>query len=536
MDDAYKVLEHPVYPVPTREQFLADPDGCAKYIEQRNQTIQAEQADPLRHGYEPGSWRYAREAIGAGTKELLIMGGNRAGKTEFAAKLVHEVLGAGNNKEAWCCQTTDENSITMQQPFVWKYMPPEYTNLKKGQVTNILYSKKNGFSNGAFIYPNGSRCVFKNYAQDIKVIEGGECDLIWCDELVPLGWIQTLRYRLATRGGLLVITFTAIEGWSPSVKEYLQGATSTELVHSNKKDFPSLKGELVPLQQQPIRRNARIVYFHTESNPFAGYRNLVKILDGASREEILTRAYGVPLRSMVSRFPKFNERIHVIPPGKIPLQGSNYHIIDPASGRNWYMLWVRVDVRNRLFVYREWPCEGCYIPGEGEVGPWAEPDGRKHDGKPGTGQTSFGWGLNRYIEEIRRLEDASSEDIVQRWMDSRFGQSPTMHNDQTNTILDELNGLDFPVAPAPYDMIDEGVSLINDLLSYDKRQDVSSENEPHLYISSECRAAIFALKEWTGADGKGGASKDPIDCLRYAAMANLQNVEEMQWVTAGGAY
>jgi hypothetical protein len=121
-------------------------------------------------------------------------------------------------------------------------------------------------------------------------------------------------------------------------------------------------------------------------------------------------------------------------------------------------------------------------------------------------------------------------------MDSRFGATPTLHNDQTNTILDEMNGLDFPVAPAPYDMIDEGVSLINDLLAYDKRKEISLENEPHLYISTDCRACIFALKEWTGADGKTGASKDPIDCLRYAAMADLQNVEEMQWVTAGGAY
>ena len=49
-----------------------------------------------------------------------------------------------------------------------------------------------------------------NYAQKRDVIEGGEVDLIWCDELVPLDWIETLRYRIVTRSGKLIVTFTPI--------------------------------------------------------------------------------------------------------------------------------------------------------------------------------------------------------------------------------------------------------------------------------------------------------------------------------------
>ena len=529
---------HPVYPLPTREQAQANPEQVSRYLAERERRIQLEIEDPLRYGYEPDSWKLAREQVANGARELLVMGGNRAGKTEFAAKLVHEVLGAKNNAEVWCCQTTEDNSITMQQPYVWKYMPPEFTHLKKGQVTNIQYSKKNGFSNGVFIYPTGSRCVFKNYAQDVKVIEGGECDLIWCDELVPLNWIQTLRYRLATRGGILLITFTAIEGWSPSVKEYLQGASTIISAPAE-----LLKGHPpVPLLQQPTRRNAKVVYFHTKDNPFAGYDNLVRILEGAPREEILTRAYGVPVRSMTSRFPKFDEKVHVISPDKIPNAGTRYQFIDPASGRNWFMLWVLVDARGRHFVYREWPMEGSYISGEGDVGAWAEPDGKKHDGKAGEGQRTFGWGLKQYVEEITRLETVRNaegeevrEHIQERWMDSRFGQTRTLHNDQTTTILDELNEAGFFIYPAPFDNIDEGVSLVNDLLDY-KRGEINETNEPHLYISSDCKATIFALKEWTGADGKTGASKDPIDCLRYMAMANLQDLDGVEWVTPPASY
>lgn len=526
---------HPVYKLPTREQYLADPDAVSKYLQDREKRINLEIIDPLRYGFEPDSWKLARKQIEGGAKELLIMGGNRAGKTEFAAKLAHEVLSSRDNAEVWCCQTTEDNAIQMQQPYVWKYMPPEFREIRKNTVTNIQYTKKNGFSNGAFIYPNGARCVFKNYAQDPKVIEGGECDLIWCDELVPLNWIQTLRYRLATRGGLLLITFTAIEGWSPTVKEYLQGA-STVL----ERPAELLGGTVrVPLVQQPKRKNAKVVYFHTQDNPFAGYNNLVKILEGAPKEEILTRAYGVPVKSSTTRFPKFDERTHVIHPDRIPKQGTNYQFVDPASGRNWFMLWIRVDARGRNFVYREWPCEGAYIPGEGEAGAWAEPCGKKHDGKPGDGQRSFGWGLKKYIEEITRLEsviEPGPEYILQRWMDSRFGATPTLKNDQSNTLLDELNGLDFPIAPAPFDLIDEGVSLINDLLDYDRNKEIDINNEPKLYISSDCPATIFALKEWTGADGKTGACKDPVDCLRYMAMSHLVDIEGAELVTKVRCY
>ena len=46
-------------------------------------------------------------------------------------------------------------------------------------------------------------------------------------------------------------------------------------------------------------------------------------------------------------------------------------------------------------------------------------------------------------------------------------------------------------------------------------------NEPRLFISSECVNSIYALKEWTGADGRKGALKDVIDVLRYAVLADL---------------
>ena len=53
-----------------------------------------------------------------------------------------------------------------------------------------------------------------------------------------------------------------------------------------------LNNEEVPIHVNSIR-NARIVYFHTKDNPYNSWQATKNQLKGSSRDEILTRAYGV---------------------------------------------------------------------------------------------------------------------------------------------------------------------------------------------------------------------------------------------------
>jgi len=520
-----KILPHPVYPLPSFEDSIADPVRVKEYLLKRNELIELELTDPWRYGYRPPVWNLVEAEINAGQREILILGGNRASKSEYAGRKTVEALDSGEKKRVWCLQTNEANSVEMQQPIVWRYIPIEYKGLKKSQVTNISYTQKNGFSENKFILPNGSECVFRNYAQyaqDSTVVEGGDCDMIWCDELVPLNLVETLRYRLVTRGGILIITFTPIEGYTPTVKEFLDGARTTQWAHAE------LLGEKVPRVQRCVRKGSSIVYFHSADNPFGGYETMKKTLAGAPKNEIKTRAYGIPTRAILARFPKFRDSVHVIEPERIPREGTRYQFVDPASARNWFMIWVLVDARDRHFIYREWPCEGVYIPGIGDPGSWAEADGRKADGRAGQAQTSYGWGLERYVQEIERVETTGTspegeperEEIVARWMDSRFGNTPNLKNDAATTMIEECALLDLPFAPAPLDPIEEGVSLINSLLDFDP----DSGKEPKLFISSECKAVIFSLKVWTGKDEKLGACKDPVDCVRWMAIAGLCDI------------
>jgi len=187
-------------------------------------------------------------------------------------------------------------------------------------------------------------------------------------------------------------------------------------------------------------------------------------------------------------------------------------------------------------------------------GPWAIPSGRKegrNDGARGEGQGPWGWGHRRYKFEIARLEgwrnytewraaepareyppsveveewderSGTQEPIAARIMDSRAASAPRIENDRPvtlQTIFDDLL-LTFDLAPGAD--ICEGESAINAALDYEEeggRLTVA----PALYISSDCENMIYALENWTGADGEKGACKDPVDILRYFFMSECED-------------
>ena len=145
-----RLTKHPIIHLPTEDEVVdlartIGAEATADVMRRREEKIQAEAQDPYRHGYEPASWADADGLLMKGS-ELLIMGGNRAGKTEYAAKRVMQLLCSRPNSRVWCLHTTSQTSIQMQQAVIWKYMPPEFKTARKTKVTNIQYSQKNGFT------------------------------------------------------------------------------------------------------------------------------------------------------------------------------------------------------------------------------------------------------------------------------------------------------------------------------------------------------------------------------------------------------
>lgn len=639
---------HPIFTLPTREQALALEKALGReaaarrlnaVIEDRRRRMEAELEDPFVNGYESPIWHLLDDLLCdgkrvclidhpqvlprdftksqsaqielVGRRELFISGANGASKSEFAAKKLMKILRSIGKALTWAFHETEKESIDRQQPLFVRYLPTAIRQAvmatgryKQGAITNVSWTQKNGFTEKSFVLPNGSQQTFKFYKQEEQTVEGAQLHAIWADELVPLNLVETLRFRLMKHRGIFLVTFTPIKGWTATYQEYVQGSKILLEVPAPRLPIKDKAGQLTGEFEKVPRLaiggpgtkgnlSANVVWMQSEDNPFLDKKELDERLAGAHRNLVLERGYGVATRAFANQFPKFNELIHVVPPDRISKEGTNYLILDPVAGRNWFMLWLRVHpdsivrpdgrTSSRVTVYREWPSTGhkglsAYIPGVGDPGPWTLP-GNAADGQRGPAQDSFGWGLDRYKNEILRLEGCvkpeashspglangggggvdmggpkvrritpqnpllkrrveqngavTGEIITERLMDSRYGAKPTQMNERTTTLLEQMSDIGMEFLPASGKDIDEGVHMINGALDYDDRvelgafsPDLARINSPLLMISEECPNLIYSLREWTGKDGQHGACKDPVDCLRYGFEHDLQYIGE----------
>lgn len=70
-----------------------------------------------------------------------------------------------------------------------------------------------------------SRLGFKSYDQGRKAFQGTEQDVVWMDEEPPMAVYQECLLRTMTTDGLLILTFTPLEGLSEVVLAFLPGGT-----------------------------------------------------------------------------------------------------------------------------------------------------------------------------------------------------------------------------------------------------------------------------------------------------------------------
>jgi phage terminase large subunit-like protein len=68
-----------------------------------------------------------------------------------------------------------------------------------------------------------SLLVFKSYDQGRKGFEGEEQDVIWLDEEPPMDVYVECLTRTMTNNGLIMLTFTPLEGMSEVVLSFLPG-------------------------------------------------------------------------------------------------------------------------------------------------------------------------------------------------------------------------------------------------------------------------------------------------------------------------
>ncbi len=127
------------------------------------------------------------------------------------AEQVVQCLTENPGTNIWCLTDTPANSIKLQQAEIFKHLTPEQKRAGRNRAKSLDYSVEHGFTGRMFILPNKSRCLFHNCKEETTVIEGTELGCpkppvngthnigYWTDGLVPLQWLDALRFRSVIR-------------------------------------------------------------------------------------------------------------------------------------------------------------------------------------------------------------------------------------------------------------------------------------------------------------------------------------------------
>jgi len=522
---------HPLLNPPSDEEIILlaenDPKLLLSLHEAHEGRIKAAESDPLRYGFDLDGWDRMRNSLKE-HNECLVLGGNRSGKTTGCAKMIMEAAMQNEYGHIVCFSQNADTSIKVQQSAIWEMMPKEYRRKTKSMEGYINYSMQNGFTGQSFIFPDTkTRVDFKTYTQfsnNQTILEGFEFGFknpttlnigAWLDEyLGDATLVNTLRFRLATRNSKMVIGFTPIDGYTPFVAEYLKGAETQKT-----KNAALLNNQALPIKQYSPSRDAGIIYLHSDENPFGGYDRISKDLMGRPEDEILVRAYGIPVRSMTSLFPMFNTEINVLsdkpnkhgmvfPKFDYPDDWTWYQVVDPAGARNFTAIWAAVNEDGEIYIRHEFPDRNSY----GEWAIFAEPKW-----KYGPAAKKIGLDVEGYADLFKQMEKDSHIEVFERIGDSRYFAKENENNDDLFTMFDD-HGLNY--VPSDGKMQDIGIAAIDRYLQYNPNNNVDKANRPMLYIHEDCGNLIDSLINYNGTGKADEALKDFFDVIRYLCMAN----------------
>ena len=522
--------EHPILKPPTAEEIVFLGENHPKILKALHEAhegrIRAAEEDPVRHGFNLDGWERIKDGLGT-YNECLCLGGNRSGKTTGCAKIVMESVTNNRDGHIVCFSQNADTSVKVQQAAIWEMMPREFKKKTKSVEGYINYSMQNGFTGSSFIFPDTrTRVDFKTYTQfsnNQTILEGFEFGFrsgsrlnigTWLDEyLGDDALINTLRFRLATRNSKMLIAFTPINGYTPFIAEYLKGSQTLRTRRAE------LLNKELPVQQYSPQRDASVVYLHSDENPFGGYDRIAKDLRDRPQEEILVRAYGVPVKSVTSLLPLFNTEVNVL--GKEPnkygmsfpdISDKNrftcYQVVDPAGARNFTAIWAAVDKNGYVYIRREWPDRDTY-------GEWAMFGDPKW--KLGPATKKLGLNVEGYAELFQEIEEDLGIDVFERIGDSRYFARENDNNEDLFMLFDEYGML---FHPSDGRMEELGISAVDEWFTYNPNEPIDAVNRPMCYIHRECGNLIDSLLNYNSQGKADEALKDFFDLIRYLRMAN----------------
>jgi phage terminase large subunit-like protein len=178
-------------------------------------------------------------AAGAKYKERLFMAANRVGKSESGAyETTCHLTGLypkfwkgrrfNHPVEWWACGTNSETTRDIVQTKLFGSIDNVGTGMVPGDLIKHSTPRRSGLS-GALEsvwvkHVSGGTSVvgLKTYEQGRSSFEGTAKHGIWCDEEPPMDCYTEMLYRTVTTRGIVLVTFTPLQGLSEVVTSFLE--------------------------------------------------------------------------------------------------------------------------------------------------------------------------------------------------------------------------------------------------------------------------------------------------------------------------
>lgn len=174
-------------------------------------------------------------------RERLFMAGNRVGKTIAGGYEVTSHL-TGIYKPWWTGRRFDRavkvlaagDTRTTTRDIIQEKMLGVYEDIGSGLIPKHLLfgdaSRVQGISKAyeevkvRSAFGGNSTLMLRSYDQGRRIFQGFEADIIWLDEEVPQDIYAEALIRTMTTNGLLIMTFTPLNGLTPLVVDFMETA------------------------------------------------------------------------------------------------------------------------------------------------------------------------------------------------------------------------------------------------------------------------------------------------------------------------
>lgn len=203
-----------------------------------------------------------------------------------------------------------------------------------------------------------SRLGFKNYKQDPKAFMGTSLHAIWLDEECPLEIYNECNIRTATTGGIMLVTFTPLQGLSPMVvnfckkADFLVGARPIVVVDTD--DDLTEDGYDANDAQYAVGDHTRkaVVQAGWNDAPWLDTETKARLLEDTPEYLKKARSEGIPSMGAGSVFPVDLQQV-LCEPFVIPDSWPRMYALDVGWNRT-AVLWAAMDPNSdTIFIYDE---------------------------------------------------------------------------------------------------------------------------------------------------------------------------------------